>query len=58
MNPGKEILNVAEVSEWLRIPKSTMYKLCADGRIPCFKIGKHWRLDAMQLPRGFKSNQA
>ena len=43
MNPDKEILNVAEVSEWLRIPKSTMYKLCADGHIPCFKIGKHWR---------------
>ena len=43
MNPEKEILNVAEVSEWLRIPKSTMYKLCADGQIPCFKIGKHWR---------------
>ena len=43
MTPEKEILTVVEVSEWLRIPKSTMYKLCADAQIPCLKIGKHWR---------------
>jgi excisionase family DNA binding protein len=27
----------------LRIPKATMYKLAQLGRVPAFKVGKHWR---------------
>jgi len=53
MNPGKEILNVNEVSRWLRIPKSTLYKLCGEGEIPCTKIGKHWRFDKAVLESWF-----
>jgi len=40
-----DILTVDEVSAWLRIPKSTLYKLCSKGQIPCTKIGKHWRFE-------------
>jgi excisionase family DNA binding protein len=39
------LLNIEEVAEWLRIPKSTLYKLCNDGEIPAAKIGKHWRFN-------------
>jgi len=31
------------VADWLRIPQSTMYKLCQHGEIPATKIGRHWR---------------
>lgn len=40
-----DMMNADEVSDWLRIPKSTLYKLCSEGQIPCAKIGKHWRFE-------------
>lgn len=41
-NPGS-ILNVDELSDYLKIPRSTIYKLVREGKIPAQKIGRHWR---------------
>ena len=49
-----DILNPDEVSRWLRIPKTTLYKLCNQGVIPCAKIGKHWRFDRLLVEKWFK----
>ncbi|HMS85428.1 MAG TPA: helix-turn-helix domain-containing protein [Nitrospira sp.] len=38
-----EILTVIEVARFLRVPKSTVYKLARGGELPASKIGKHWR---------------
>lgn len=38
-----DVLTATEVSQWLRIPKSTLYKLCQEDQIPATKIGRHWR---------------
>jgi excisionase family DNA binding protein len=38
-----EILTVPEVARFLRVPKSTVYKLARIGDLPASKIGKHWR---------------
>ncbi len=38
-----EILTVADVAQFLRVPKSTVYKLARLGQLPASKIGKHWR---------------
>lgn len=38
-----DILTIEEISAYLRIPKSTIYKLVREGRIPCQKVGRHWR---------------
>ena len=38
-----EILTVMEVARFLRVPKSTVYKLARIGELPASKIGKHWR---------------
>ena len=40
--PGA-ILTVDEISDYLKIPKSTIYKLVREGKIPAQKIGRHWR---------------
>lgn len=40
-----EFLTAAEVARWLRVPKSTLYKLCQEGQIPATKIGRHWRFN-------------
>lgn len=38
-----EILTVTDVARFLRVPKSTVYKLARLGELPASKIGKHWR---------------
>jgi excisionase family DNA binding protein len=38
-----EILTVMDVANFLRVPKSTVYKLARVGELPASKIGKHWR---------------
>ena len=50
----KDIMTANEVSEWLRVPKSTLYKLCSEGRIPCAKIGKHWRFKRKAVETWFE----
>ena len=38
-----EFWTAEEVSNHLRIPQSTIYKLAQDKVLPGFKVGKHWR---------------
>ena len=38
-----DVLTLNEVAEYLRIPRSTAYKLAQEGRIPGQKVGRHWR---------------
>jgi len=38
-----EFWTAEEVSTYLRIPQSTIYKLAQDCVLPGFKVGKHWR---------------
>jgi excisionase family DNA binding protein len=41
--PQDDVMNADEASAWLKIPKSTLYKLCSDGELPAAKVGRHWR---------------
>ena len=38
-----EVLTIGELSGYLKVAKSTLYKLAQEGRIPGQKVGKHWR---------------
>lgn len=38
-----EVMNVEEVCRYLRIPRSSLYKLAQEGKIPCQKVGRYWR---------------
>ena len=38
-----EVLTIDELAGYLKIPKSTLYKLVREGKIPSQKIGRHWR---------------
>lgn len=46
-----QILTIEEVSQYLRIPLSSLYKLAQDGKIPCQKIGRHWRFRKETIDR-------
>ncbi len=41
--PVGEVLTIEELAGYLKIPKSTLYKLVREGKIPSQKIGRHWR---------------
>ena len=40
--PG-EVLTIGELAVYLKVAKSTLYKLSQEGRIPAQKVGRHWR---------------
>jgi excisionase family DNA binding protein len=42
MSPD-EVMTITELSRYLKISRSTLYKLAQEGQLPCQKIGRHWR---------------
>ena len=38
-----DVLTIDELAAYLKIAKSTLYKLAQEGKVPGQKIGKHWR---------------
>ena len=52
--PTDEIMNIKEVSEYLKIPISTVYKLAQSGEVPAVKVGKHWRFMKKDLDHLFE----
>ena len=38
-----DVLTIEELAAYLKIPKSTLYKIVREGKIPSQKIGRHWR---------------
>lgn len=44
-----QILTISEVSEILRVHRSTIYRLVKRGEFPGFKIGDSWRVSSDAL---------
>jgi excisionase family DNA binding protein len=49
-----EVLTVAEVAAFLRVNRSTVYKLIRRGELPAFKVGSDWRFNRSQIEELFK----
>ena len=43
MFSDNNVLTITDVATFLRIPKSSVYKLVHEGGLPSFKVGKHFR---------------
>lgn len=52
-----EFLTAEEVSQYLRIPLSTVYKLVTDKTLPAFRVGKHWRFRRETLQEWIKKQE-
>jgi excisionase family DNA binding protein len=39
-----ELLSAEDVAELVGIKESTVWHWCREGRLPCLKVGKHWRV--------------
>ncbi len=42
-SPPDAVLTIAELSKYLKISRSTLYKLAQEGKLPAQKVGRHWR---------------
>jgi len=43
IDTSPHVMTVDEVAAYLRIPRSSVYKLAQQGRLPCQKAGRRWR---------------
>lgn len=41
-SPG-DVLTIEELATYLKISKSSLYKIVREGKIPAQKVGRHWR---------------
>ena len=45
------VMTIDELSDYLRISRSTLYKLAQEGSVPCRKVGRHWRFHKQAIDR-------
>jgi excisionase family DNA binding protein len=62
VNTKVQILNVAELSDYLRIHKTTIYRMLREGRLPGFRVGSDWRfsveaIEQWQRDQGLKKTE-
>jgi excisionase family DNA binding protein len=43
--PPQKVMTVEELSQYLHIHRSTIYRLLKRGEIPAFRIGSDWRFN-------------
>ncbi|MEX0744881.1 MAG: helix-turn-helix domain-containing protein [Phycisphaeraceae bacterium] len=37
------VMTIGDVATYLKLSKSTLYKLAQEGKVPGQKVGRHWR---------------
>ena len=45
------IMTVKEVSEYLKVHPSTVYKMLRNGDLPAFRVGTDWRFNVETIDR-------
>jgi excisionase family DNA binding protein len=55
-NTKVQILNVSELSEYLHIHKTTIYRLLREGRLPGFRIGSDWRFSVEAIDQWLRDH--
>jgi len=53
-----EIMTIGESAAYLRISQSSLYKLAQEGRIPCQKVGRHWRFRREAIDRWLEQTKS
>ena len=51
-----QLLAVADVARMIGVKESTLYRWCSEGKLPCLKIGYHWRIRRGVLEDFLKEN--
>ncbi len=54
--PTDSVLTIDELASYLKIAKSTLYKLSQEGKVPGQKVGRHWRFRKETIDRWLDEN--
>jgi excisionase family DNA binding protein len=52
-----ELLGAAEVAGMVGVKETTVYRWCKEGKLPCLKVGKHWRIRREALEDFLKESE-
>ena len=50
-------LTLDEVAEYLKLSRTTLYRLAQDGEIPASKVGSQWRFDREEIDEWMKNQR-
>jgi excisionase family DNA binding protein len=53
----KELLAATDVAKLVGVKETTVYKWCKEGKLPCLKVGKHWRIRREALEDFLKESE-
>jgi len=51
-----EIMTIEELADYLKVSKSTLYKLVQHGGLPAQKVGKQWRFHKRAVDDWFREH--
>jgi excisionase family DNA binding protein len=59
-NAAGDVLTIEEIADYLKVSKSTLYKLAQEGKVPAQKVGRHWRFHRETIDRwlGERENES
>jgi excisionase family DNA binding protein len=46
-----KVITIGELAEYLRVHRSTLYRLLKKGQLPGFKIGSDWRFNVEAIDK-------
>lgn len=55
---AEALLTVSEAADLLAVSSRTVARLCADGGMPAFRVGRQWRIDAADLRRWLEARKS
>lgn len=53
-----QVLTLVELAAYLKLAKSTAYKLAQEGKIPGQKVGRHWRFHKDAIDRWLQGSRS
>lgn len=53
----RDLLSAEEIAEYLGVNPVTVYRWCREGRLPCVRIGKFWRVRRQALEDFLERNE-
>lgn len=54
--PAGRMLTAQELAAYLRVNRSTVYRLLKQGKLPGFRIGSEWRFQMEEVDRWFREH--
>jgi excisionase family DNA binding protein len=51
MRPDAKVITIGELADYLRVHRSTVYRLLKKAQLPGFRIGSDWRFNREDIDR-------